>query len=130
LFVLSFRFGRQPQLRPFKRILAAHGYASRGDDFRYTPHPVPMVISARDDGTALFAMKCRDRDSMSRFIEGFEDAFPALPVLTCGRNMVVLHGPKGDVMTAVWQGVLQPLESAETKALFDDIIQREFGTLS
>jgi len=127
--VLSLSFSRQPQLRPFKRILAAHGYASSGDDFRFTSNPVPMVISARPDGSALFGMRFRDRESMSRFIEAFEDAFPALPVQAYRKKIILVHGPKADVMTAVWEGILEPLECAETKAQFDDIVHREFGTL-
>jgi hypothetical protein len=128
--VLSFSLSRQPKLRPFKRILASQGYAIRGDDFRFTPHPVPMVISARVDGSALFGMRFRNRESMSRFIKAFEDAFPALPVQTYRKHVMVVRGPKDDVMTAVWEGILQPLECAQTQAQFDDIIAREFGTLS
>jgi hypothetical protein len=125
----SFSFSRQPQLRLFKRILTSRGYASRGDDFRFTRYPVPMVICARDDGSALFGMRFRDRESMSRLIGRIEDSFPALPVQTYGKNVIVFHGPKEDVMTAVWEMVLQPLELAETKAQFDDIMHREFGTV-
>ena len=88
-----------------------------------------MVISARPDGSALFGMRFRDRESMSRFIAAFEGAFPALPVRTYRKKMIIVRGPKADVMTAVWEGILEPLEFAETKAQFDDIVQREFGTL-
>jgi hypothetical protein len=109
------------------RILASHGYASHGDDFRFTPIPAPMVISVREDGSAIFGTKFRDRETMSRYIAGFEDAFPGLLVETYRKNILVFHGPKDDVLRAVLETVLEPVEVAETNALFSDIVRREFG---
>jgi hypothetical protein len=86
-----------------------------------------MVISARVDGSALFGMQFPDREIMSRYIEGFEDAFPGLPVETYRKNILVFHGPKNEVMAAVLGTVLEPFEVAETNARFSSIIDREFG---
>lgn len=86
-----------------------------------------MVISVREDGSALFGMQFPDPQTRSRYIEGFEDAFPGLPVEANRKNILVFHGPKDDVLTAVLETVLQPLEVAETNAQFSDIVRREFG---
>ena len=120
-------FGRQPQLRLFERILASHGYAADGDDFRFTPIPAPMVISVREDGSAIFGTRFPDREIMSRYIAGFGDAFPGLLVETYRKNILVFHGPKDDVLRAVMETVLEPIEVAETNARFSDIVRREFG---
>jgi hypothetical protein len=120
-------FGRQPKLRLFERILASHGYAADGDDFRFTPIPAPMVISVREDGSAIFGTRFPDREIMSRYIAGFGDAFPGLLVETYRKNILVFHGPKDDVLRAVMETVLEPIEVAETNARFSDIVRREFG---
>lgn len=120
-------FGRQPKLRLFERILASHGYAADGDDFRFTPIPAPMVISVREDGSAIFGTRFPDREIMSRYIVGFGDAFPGLLVETYRKNILVFHGPKDDVLRAVMETVLEPIEVAETNARFSDIVRREFG---
>jgi hypothetical protein len=127
IFLTRFSFSRQPKLRLFERILASHGYASHGDDFRFTPIPEPMVISVREDGSALFGRKFPDRAAMSRYIGDFENAFPGLSLETYRKNILVLHGPKDDVLTAVLETVLGPFEVAETNAQFSDIVRREFG---
>jgi hypothetical protein len=48
-------------------------------------------------------------------------------VQTHRKNILVFHGPKGDVLRAVLDTVLKPFEVAETKAQFSDIVRREFG---
>ena len=120
-------FGRQPKPRLFERILASHGYAADGDDFRFTPIPAPMVISVRADGSAIFGTRFPDRKIMSRYIVGFEDAFPGLLIEIYRKNILVFHGPRDAVLRAVVQTVLEPAEVAETNARFSDIVRREFG---
>jgi len=122
-------FSRQPTLRRFERILASHGYAAHGDDFRFTPIPAPMVISVREDGSAIFGTRFPDRETMSRYLVGFGDAFPGLLVETYRKNILVFHGPKDDVLRAVMETVLEPIEVAETNARFSDIVSREFGAM-
>jgi hypothetical protein len=86
-----------------------------------------MVISVREDGSAIFATRFRNRKIMSRYIADFEDAFPGLRVETYRKNILVFHGPKDDALRAVLETVLKPFEVAETKAQFSDIVRREFG---
>jgi hypothetical protein len=86
-----------------------------------------MVISVREDGQAIFGTRFSDRETMSRYIAGIEDAFPGLPVETYRKNILVFHGPKDTVLRAVLETVLEPFEVAETNALFSDIVRREFG---
>jgi hypothetical protein len=124
-----FSFGRQLALRRFERILASHGYEARGDDFRFTPIPAPMVISVREDGSAIFGTRFPDREIRSRFLAGFGEAFPGLLVETYRRNILVFRGPKDDVLRAVMETVLEPIEVAETNARFSDIVSREFGAM-
>jgi hypothetical protein len=127
IFLTRFSFSRQPKPRLFERILTSHGYASHGDDYRFTPIPAPMVISVREDGSAIFGTRFPDRQIMSRYILGVEDAFPDLSVETYRKNILVFHGPKDDVLRAVLETVLEPFEVAETNAQFSDIVRREFG---
>jgi len=121
------RFRLRPERRLFDRILASHGYASHGDDFRFTTIPAPMVISVREDGSAIFGRRFPDHEDMSRYIAGFKYAFDGLSMQTCRKNIFVFHGPKDDVLRAVLETVLRPCEVAETKAQFSDIVRREFG---
>jgi hypothetical protein len=86
-----------------------------------------MVISVRADGYAIFGTRFPDRKVRSRYIVGFEDAFPGLLIETYRKNILVFHGPKDDVLRAVIQTVLEPVEVAETNARFSDIVRREFG---
>lgn len=127
IFLIRFCFSRRPGPRLFERILASHGYASHGDDFRFTSIPAPMVISVREDGSAIFGTRFPDRESMSRYLAAFAAPFDGLPVETYRKNILVFHGPRDDVLRAVLQTVLQPLEVAETNAQFSDIVSREFG---
>jgi hypothetical protein len=127
ILLTRFSFRRQPKLGLFERILASHGYASRGDDFRFTPIPAPMVISVREDGSAIFGTRFPDREIMSRYIAGFEDAFPGLVTETYRKNILIFRGPKDDVLRAVLETVLEPVEVAKTNAQFSDIVRREFG---
>ena len=126
-FLTRFSFSRQPQRRLFERILASFGYAAHGDDFRSTPIPAPMVISVREDGSAMFCTQFPDRELMSRYMAGFEDAFPGLLVETYRKNILAFRGPKDDVLRAVLETVLEPFEVAQTNAQFSDIVRREFG---
>jgi hypothetical protein len=87
-----------------------------------------MVISVRWDGRAIFGRQFPDREFLSRYIAGFGYAFPGLSVETCRKNIVVFHGPKDEVLRAVLDTVLKPLEVAKTNAQFSDIVRREFGT--
>ena len=86
-----------------------------------------MVISVREDGSAIFGTQFPDRGTMSRYIAGLEDAFPGLLAETYRKNILVFRGPKDDVLRAVLETVLEPLEAAETNAQFSDIVRREFG---
>lgn len=86
-----------------------------------------MVISVREDGSAIFGTQFPDREIMSRYIVGFEDAFPGLSAENYRKNILVFHGPKDDVLRAVLETVLEPFEVAETNAQFSDIVRREFG---
>ena len=86
-----------------------------------------MVISVREDGNAIFCTRFPDRAIMSSYLAGFGDAFPGLSVETYRNNILVFRGPKDEVLRAVLETVLEPLEVAETNAQFSDIVRREFG---
>lgn len=86
-----------------------------------------MVISVREDGSAIFGRQFPDREIMSRYLADFEDTFPDLLAETYRKNILVFHGPKDDVLAAVLETVLAPFEAAETNAQFSDIVRREFG---
>jgi hypothetical protein len=86
-----------------------------------------MVISVREDGSAIFVRQFPDREIMSGYIAGLGDAFPGLLVETYRRSILVFRGPKDDVLRAVLETVLEPFEVAETHAQFSDIVRREFG---
>jgi hypothetical protein len=86
-----------------------------------------MVISVREDGSAIFGTRFPDREIMSRYIARFEDAFPGLLVETYRKNILIFRGPKDDVLRAVLETVIEPAEVAKTNAQFSDIVQREFG---
>jgi hypothetical protein len=86
-----------------------------------------MVISVRADGCAIFGTRFPDGEAMSRYIIGFEDAFPGLLVETYRKHILIFRGPKDDVFRAVLETVIEPVEVAKTNAQFSDIVRREFG---